>query len=106
MWGSLELVQDKVNHTLVPACAPSLPGYMYCGDDRATPWRPARSLDPRSNTGCWVPASTQRIARMLYSLQLVLKPAQSIRCVLTRGCVKPPATMAADQGTVMHDIRL
>ena len=39
MWGSLELVQDKVNHTLVPACAPSLPGYMYCGDDRATPWQ-------------------------------------------------------------------
>ena len=39
MWGSLELVQDKANHRLVPACSPALPRYMYCGDDRATPWQ-------------------------------------------------------------------
>ena len=39
MWGSLELVQDKASHTLVPACAPALPRYMYCNDDRATPWQ-------------------------------------------------------------------
>ena len=39
VWGSLELVQEKANHTLVPACAPALPRYMYCGDALATPWQ-------------------------------------------------------------------
>ena len=39
MWGSLELVQDKASHALVPAHAPALPRYMYCGGDRATPWQ-------------------------------------------------------------------
>jgi hypothetical protein len=39
MWGSLELVHDKANHSLVPTCAPALPHYVYCGDDRATPWQ-------------------------------------------------------------------
>jgi len=39
MWGSLELVQDKASHTLVAACAPAVPRYMYCNDGRATPWQ-------------------------------------------------------------------
>ena len=38
MWGLLELVQDKANHTLVAARAPALTRRMYRADDRATPW--------------------------------------------------------------------
>ena len=54
------------NHPLVPACAPPPPGYMYGGDDRATPWqrmayiaRWARSIldrrTHRARTGPHVP---------------------------------------------------
>ena len=39
MWGPLVLRQGIQSNSLVPVCAPALPGYMYCGDHRATPWQ-------------------------------------------------------------------
>ena len=100
MWGPLVLRQGIQSNSLVPVCAPALPGYMYCGDHRATPWqrmayisRWARSILARRTRVDRSSALVGDIGHIGHIGHIYSLPSQIVAMILEhlRDSIHPPA---------------